>query len=70
MIRLHNIIRILILEHFQVFCCTWNMGEVEPVNDIVHLFDNTGDHISGFSSEGKIAHDIYAIGKFSLHTIF
>ena len=46
----------------QVFCCTWNMGEVEPVNDIIHLFDDAGDHISGFSNQGKTAHDIYAIG--------
>ena len=38
------------------------MGEVEPVNDIIHLFDDAGDHISGFSHQGKIAHDIYAIG--------
>ena len=46
----------------QVFCCTWNMGEVEPVGDIIHLFDDVGDHICGFSNQGKVAHDIYAIG--------
>ena len=38
------------------------MGEVEPVGDIIHLFDDVGDHICGFSNQGKVAHDIYAIG--------
>ena len=38
------------------------MGEVEPVSDIIHLFDDQGDHICGYSNQAKVAHDIYAIG--------
>ena len=38
------------------------MGEVEPVSDIIHLFDDQGDHICGYSNQAKVTHDIYAIG--------